>query len=460
VKHAIFFLKVFIISCFIQQLCAKEAQEQNAEMFVLVHGTIKPAEFSFSSVMKIMRDKVDNTLYSLAASYIRQDPTFYNVQAMQERGLVKIDITPQSRRSNAAHIVGSMYDLQLEQLDKKFETNLYYTLGWNGLLSDSKRYEEAEFFHEELNKELERLAQKEIYPSITVIAYSHGANVVLYLPAARDNNPSFQEKPFIIDKLVLLAAPIQKETDYFSADPLFKAIYNIYSTEDNIQILDLFSSQQFFSKRKFTQRRGFKVPKKIRQIRMRVTKDIKWRHKAKELNAPHEILTYPGIKLVHKDPGHTEMWNFQWGAYWYRDSFPLKPLPVMTIIPTILDAVDKHPDQKHLTFDYAPTENGLLLQNKKTRFKKAFAFMTSEKQKSLWQLALDYKPENSSIEAQQRQVALALKKAQENLLKTHQYKKPHNKALAHYMKQISLGTFDTVPGAMKMGKMRLARTSW
>ena len=442
-----------LFDCIAQDVPVK----RNALMTVFVHGTIKPAEFSFASIVKIMRDNVDNSLYSKAVGYMREDHTFYYGQAMQELGLKEINMSLEAPFSTA-RTIALMYNLQLDQLGNKPDINLYYTFGWNGLLSDTKRYEEAELFYEKLSQELARLAQNNIHPIVRVIAYSHGANVTLYLPAVRDNNPSYKSNPLFIDELVTIAAPVQKETDYLINDPLFKKVYHVYSTEDNVQVWDLFSSRQLFSKRKFTHRSDFEVPEKLHQVRIRVTKDIKWRHKAKELKAPHHILETPGIKLVHKDPGHTEMWNFQWGAYWYRDSFPLKPLPVMTIIPTILHTVDAHHRYKNLTFDYAPTENGILLRSKQARFKKVFAFLTPDTQKALWNVAQKYRPKDYTIESQQKQVAIALKKAQNYLAENQQYQKPHNKTLALYMKQISLGIFDSIPPVKGIGKMRLAST--
>ncbi len=425
-------------------------------MIIFIHGTVKPAEFSFSNLMKIIRDEVDNTLYSLGAKYIRQDPLFHKMHIMQDEGLHPIILPPTGKTCNAAQLVAQLYNIQFEHFEKEPIKNIYYTFGWNGLLSKTKRYQEAVFFYDELTKELKKLKQQGINPSITIIAYSHGANVVLYLPSVRDENPRFKQYPLSIDQLVLIATPIQKETDHFSADPMFKQIYNIYSTEDSIQVLDLLSSHRIFSDRIFTNRRDFKIPPKIQQIRFRVVKDIKRKRKARNLKAKHEVLTHPKVKLIHKDPGHTEMWAFHWGSYWYRDTFPLRPLPGATFIPTILYAADTHKAYKNLTFTLAPEQNSFSIKSKKDRFQKSFQFLPDAQKNELWETAREHRPEDCNLKIEKEHVGQALKKAQEELERLNKYRAPHNKALAHYMKEILIGNFNVPASLPEQEQLRLA----
>lgn len=437
-------------------LC-KQDTTQNARMTIFVHGTVKPAEFSFSSLIKIMRDSVDNSLYSRAAYHIRNNPISFQGQAMQGLGLQKIDLSPEAPH-NTARTIAFMYDLQHKELGTNFTQELYYTFGWNGLLSISKRFEEAQNFYKELKKELQRLQQKGINPEINIIAYSHGGNVTLYLPSVREQYEEYQNDTFMIDQLVTIGTPIQRETDHLVAKDMFKKVYHLYSTEDSVQVWDFFSSQKFFSKRCFSHRSDFTVPEKLRQIRLRVTKKIKWRHKAKDIKAPHEILNHHGVRLVHKDPGHTELWNFKWGAYWYRDTFPMKPLPVMSIIPTIITTVDQHPKYKNITFDYAPTEEGILLRHKPSMFKKALPFLNHETHTTLHHLAYTYEPSDFTLESQQDAIALALEKARNDLLRIRRYRKPRSKTLAKYMNKLDLGGFDFIPEIKQIRKTHLLCT--
>jgi len=435
-----------------------KTQPSNVTMTICVHGTFYPPKISINNIFAIMRDKIDNTLYSRAVDYMRQDPRFFQGQAIQELGLKKIDMSPYAKHSTA-RTVASLYNLQLERLGKGHEKNLYYTFGWHGLLSDSKRYEESEKLYTDLIAEISKLRSENINPKVRIIAYSHGGNVVLYLPKVRDDRNPSPEDELVIDELITLATPIQMLTDHFIADRLFKKAYHFFSEEDVIQIADFASSGQILPQRYFTNRRNFKVPEKLTQVRLRCTKKIRFRHTAPDGILPHELLEQSTIKLVHKDPHHTEMWSFGWAACWYRPTFPLKPLPIMSLIPTIIHTLEQAPkEHTFLTFDYAPGEDGVLLKHeKKNSYKKAFPFMTATLQKELWELADKYRPKNFSIKIQEGLVALALGKARKDLVAVKRYKKPHNKTLAIYMHRIDAGYFDTIPGVNKNRSTLMAR---
>ena len=418
--------------------------EQNALMTIFIHGTLHPPQMSLSNIFAIMKDKIDNTLYERAAFYLRKDPRYFQGQAMQELGLKHINISPFATPSTA-RTVAQLYDVQLTHLEKKHRQHLYYTFGWHGLLSDSRRYEESENLYKTIALEIKSLSSRGIYPFIQIIAYSHGGNVALYLPRARDNNQHLGYKPFTVDQLITIATPIQTLTDYLAADPLFKEIVHLYSTEDLVQIADFASSGGAFPQHHFTERKNFSIPKKLKQVRIRLTKKVKQSKDLSETN-PYLVLEHEKTKLVHKDPKHTEMWSFGWAAYWYRENFPLNPLPVMCLIPTILHSLEHAPlDHSHISFDYAPGKDGVLIKSiEKKGFKKAYPFLTAEVQNKLWDIANSYRPTNFSIKTQEALVANALEKARRDLIATKKYRTPHNKALAQYMKQIDSGYFNDV----------------
>lgn len=448
---------IIIISTLLTLHTVTYTQEKhNALMTIFVHGTMKPAEFSFANLIKIMRDNIDNTLYSLASKYMRSDPLFHQGQAMQGLGLKKIDMSPDTPHTTA-QTIAMMYDLQKKELGTSWDNHLYYTFGWSGLLSDSKRIEEAENLYKELHNELSNLALQSIYPKLRIIAFSHGGNVVLYLPMIRDKFGKKSLMHFSVDELITLGTPVQVLTDYLVTDNLFKKVYHLYSTEDNVQVWDFMTSQEFFSKRRFAHRKGFTIPKKVQQIRMRITKAVKWKHTIKKLIEPYQVLEQPRVKLIHKDPGHTEMWSFKWAAYWYREHFPMNPLPIMTLIPTILHTVDQGPPLDHLTFDYAPGEDSILLRHKNSKkYKKAYPYLTCSMQKSLWELADKHRPADYSIETQENRTALALQKARDDLLDIRKYRRPHSRTLANYLHRINSGYFDSLPEIKKRNKVYLA----
>ncbi len=435
-------------------------EQKNADMVIFVHGTMAPAEFSFSSLFKIMQDKLDNTLYSKAVGHMRNDAFLFQGQVMQELGLHKISLSPETPHTTA-RTVAFMYNTQFEALGIKTAKHLYYTFGWDGLLSASKRFEAAKIFYRELSRELEALAADGIFPRIHIYSFSHGGNVALYLPQIRDSFIFTPTVTFTIDSLILLGTPIQSETDHLVMDDIFTKIYHFYSLEDSVQTWDIFSSSHLFPRRMFISRTEFKVPDKVRQVRLRLTKDIKRKKHLKGIYTyPHEILENKTIGLIHKDPGHTELWSFKWGSPWYRDSFPLNPLPLMSLLPTILHAVDQVEHAKSLIFDFSPKENGILLVDKKSGLRKAMPFLTPIIQEELWEIAKKYRPLDFTFEAQRERVALALQKASNELLRIRKYRKPHSRALASYMKKLNLGEFDTVPEIKKIRKSHLLCAQW
>jgi hypothetical protein len=419
-----------------------EAPEQNAVMTIFVHGTLKPAEFSFSSLVKIMSDRTDNTLYSRAIHYMRHDPVLFQGQAIQELGLQPI-IMAEDTPHKTTRTIAQMYNLQNRTLKISDVPQLYYTFGWSGLLSQTKRYIAAEDLYYQLTKELNNLKKIHFNPFIRVIAFSHGGNVVLNLSAVQNSDP-FATSSLIVDELISISTPIQRETDHLVTDPMFKKVYHLYSKEDNIQMLDLFSSQQFFSKRQFSQRSSFYIPEKLHQVRIRTTKHIKWKEKIKEKEHPYQGLDKRRIRLVHKDPQHTEMWNFKWAAHCYREKAPLNPLPLMVFVPTILHILKTYqPDRRNVTLDIAPTEYGALIKQRRKMFKQAVPFLPEITYNNIMKLAKLQRPKDFTIEAQQEHVALALQKAQDDLMKIKKYRKPHSRKLTEYMKRLDLGKFDT-----------------
>lgn len=103
-----------------------------------------------------------------------------------------------------------------------------YLFGWSGTLSHEARVQAAQ----ELHKALVKLHEKYQQYELTLISHSHGGNVVLNL-AGLD-----YKKPYHIDRLILIACPVQEVTKNFVYDPLFKEIYAPYSKWDSFQILD------------------------------------------------------------------------------------------------------------------------------------------------------------------------------------------------------------------------------
>lgn len=385
------------------------------DVIVFVHGTLKPADFSFGSIIKIMGNNIANTLYSQANTYIRQDPYFHQNQAMQGLGLKPIAMNV--AQPSAAQCIARMFELQFNAYNQTNQ-RLYYTFGWNGLLNIEERAKEGESFYKQLKTELTKIEGPNKPIRLHVIGYSHGGNVALNLATARQNDPD-QKHSFSIETLVLLGMPVQKATDHLVTDPLFKKIYHIYSTEDAIQTLDIFSPNQFFSERTFKERTNFRPPENLVQIRIRVTRKVRGLHNiSAEDKTGHSFLAHHKIRRIHKDPQHTELWCFKWGAVWYRDLFPLCPLPAVIFIPSLIHAVENTvPEHQMITIDYVPMHQGAVLIPVIKDQTKTSAILTEQETQQLYALAQEYQPQDFSLEVQQDKIEKYLKKAQLDLKK-------------------------------------------
>lgn len=117
--------------------------------------------------------------------------------------------------------------LTLSALDpRQFPLDSFYLFGWSGRLSPKGRKEAAY----ELYKALKQ------YPHpVTLICHSHGCNVALNLAAiAQEQN----DTDFYIDRLILLAGPVQEVTKEYIKSPIFRSIISLYSEGDMVQIID------------------------------------------------------------------------------------------------------------------------------------------------------------------------------------------------------------------------------
>lgn len=141
---------------------------------------------------------------------------------------------------------------RLSQADsQEFNIDTFYIYGWSGLLSANERQKAAERLYTEL---------VDHKGPVTIIAHSHGCNVALLLANVAQK---LGNKELAIERLVLLAPPVQEATSCYISSSLFKSVISCYSTSDLMQVMDpqriassstraaLSSSKPFFSKRTF-----------------------------------------------------------------------------------------------------------------------------------------------------------------------------------------------------------------
>ena len=151
-------------------------------------------------------------------------------------------IIPNSYRAGLALSRATECGTSVQQMSRLFGTpfDSFYFFRWSGRLSLQERKKAAQ--------SLATLLKNHRGP-VTLICHSHGCNVALLL--AELNLPDQA-----IEKLILLAPPVQKATAQHSNSPLFKKVISLYSSADMIQVADPQGLQSkdadsFFSKRIF-----------------------------------------------------------------------------------------------------------------------------------------------------------------------------------------------------------------
>lgn len=367
--------------------------EQEVWITVFVHGimSVQP-HLSVETVLRLLNDRIEGSFYQHAVREIRTDPFFHRNQAMQDFGLLPID-----KASNYAGDASCALALLMDQvyhwkIEQHPDNNFYYTYGWSGLLSPSIRLQESRDFYHSLTREIKKLHAQGIKPKIRIIGYSHGGNIVLGLAQA---HREIQEKYLShIDEVIFLGVPIQVETDHYVTDPLFKKIYNFYSLTDRIQPIDCFSFKRFGSQKYFKPRANLKLPDNLIQIELKLLRNAnlkqrKAKHKDKRYNFDDpRIIAGRSHGLRNSSPGHCELWFFGWTHAHYRTHFPLTPLPIVAILPHILETIKEvehdFPRHHHLVADIRPHQETMIIRAKNDYKKKhIIPFLSNEQLEEL-----------------------------------------------------------------------------
>ncbi len=113
-----------------------------------------------------------------------------------------------------------------------FPLETFHIFAWSGRLSIKERKMAAKKLHLDLNVLIKEYQKHyDCYPTIRIIAHSHGGNVVLHMAKKESLTP------ISIKSLVLLACPVQEKTMYLVNMPMFEHIYSLYSSIDMIQVI-------------------------------------------------------------------------------------------------------------------------------------------------------------------------------------------------------------------------------
>lgn len=392
-------------------------------MTVFVHGimSVRP-HISLGNIIRLMLDQVQNTSYARTVGNIRKDPFFCKNQAMQGYGLQKIK-TECRAKGYAPGALSLIFEEMTQEAypDKKIK-NIFYTFGWSGIISPKTRKKAGLQLYHELEQEIKRVQSLGYSPKIRIIGYSHGGNVALNLGTTYSKNHN--NHSYHIDELVLVGTPIQGENDHLIESNLFKLIYNIYSQADRIQALDFFSFKRFFSQKIFKSRPGFKLPKKLTQIQIKVTEKVRssFGKKQADTNATSKytdtdiLISGKARFLRDVSPGHSELWFFGWTPQYYRQNFPLYPLPTITMIPHIIRHIEQFKDnispEKTIVADLRPHYAHMIIHKENDyREYSIVPFPSHQKIVALGNKAALYTPDDYTKKAYTTQVSNACQEA-------------------------------------------------
>lgn len=334
-----------------QNLIPASQTSQMVSAHIFVHGT-RFSGLAFVSALPFLQNTLkDSHLYVLAIRKSRSDRRLFDSQVMQESGLIQIPesvikqcrtrrLSPELSRRAAIH-VASGYDMLMVP---KNDINLYYTLGWDGLLQDIHRREAAGALYTTIVDLRKTLEQK--YPGkiirIILHGHSHGGNLILYL-AYHENE---KKQNLIIDCACLYGTPIQAETASYAQHDMFKTIISYYSHGDSIQVADKLSTESGTSERclsKFINIKNLST-KKIIDIGLRINGDER--------------------ALNHASYFFIDMYSLAG-----KLSAPLtviSPFPIVTFAPVMMQLIDqfwtKYPTCSNACLDFSiENENSLCL---------------------------------------------------------------------------------------------------
>lgn len=431
----ILILLPYMLYCGESKATQTSSVQEEVCLTIFVHGilNIKP-HLSFSNLIRFMRDQITDSVYARAVEIMRNDPFFYQFNAMQGLGLHKIEteLTQEGYVSGAfALAYGSFSALNTRNPDEK---NIYYTFGWSGLLSTQVRYQEATLFYEQLEKEIAEYKNKGIYPKIRVIGYSHGGYIALNLGAVF-NDLKLKNLTWSIDELILIGVPVISDTDFLVSSNLFKKVYHFYSPGDRVQVVDCLATNRFFSHRTFSSRYGFFLPNKLTQIQIRCKRIAQTKFAQKRCN--HHKNHFPPKLLRNADPGHTELWSFGWSSG-YRSYLPYYPFPAGVYLSYILNELkDFDTFDKHIIVDIRPFQNSMIISNLKSNKKTTVPFPSNEEHNRIAYLIKPHMPKNCSkyMYEEKAEQALVIAHKQKN---DEWYKKPHTSLARKFKTRLKL----------------------
>jgi hypothetical protein len=362
-----------LLVCFMQI----NAQEEEW-LTILVHGAVGfAANISLSTIIQAKKDCIVGTSYEKNVIQVREHPYLFTMQPMQKLGLQPVK--ENTNTLNASYAFATLYD-EMQRLCDHRQKNYFYTFGWSGLISESRRYDDARTFYCEVKKlitEFNRKRKNKKKIKVRILGYSHGATLTLNFAGLRKTE--FCEDTFVIDELYLIGIPVTTHPTKQLRSPIFKKVYNIYSKGDRVQRLDIFSPTNLLSHRVFKGRNLDKV------------KQIEFRYTAPLRKSPCNCLSSNMRGTINQSPGHIELWFFGWTPNNYRKNLDMYPLSGAVFIPYLVCAAEKI-NCPHVTVDIRPESEKSLVRAYWDDEYTEVPFFTREQYTALLNKAIQFHP--------------------------------------------------------------------
>jgi len=372
--------------------------KQDHWICVFIHGNFNTG-LGLLSLPRILQDNLKGSVYVKLIRKLRKDPFFYQEQPILKRGLIKIeptfDLLPSDNKF-AAYPIMAGYNEIVKTVKPGREILHFYTFGWSGILSLTKRRNDALRLYNALSEELKHYREMGINPKIRIIVHSHGGNVALNLGTIKESIlllknkrsksrlesleakgeitesmmntinylqklPPKKEAKFQlgqkcldyfpsnnklkINELIMFGTPIQPETSCFSQSSVFKKIFNFYSEQDVVQMMDVLSSKQHYSSQKLENLNDKKNRNnKIFQAKIMVDRNFEMLVTTTDVNLPwwKKLSLNKIFSSGSKDPTHKDLWFLAWNKEFCQPNFPLKPLPMVILTPLLVDTIEKN----------------------------------------------------------------------------------------------------------------------
>lgn len=359
------------------------ARDQTPEEWItiFVHGTVGNS-LRLCHFFTLFKESVTGTAYEQETLACRNGPTWHKNQAAQGLGLQKIDFDGPIQHS--AQLFAHMYnDMQKKAYPHQITTD-YYTFGWSGIVNHKERCKEAERLYNELKTLVTNLRKENKQKKIRIVTYSHGGNMVCNMIDVHNRDKDAFD--MTINELIMIAIPVQKETDCNVLNPLFENVYSMYSRADCVQKIDCFSFKRFFSGRIFKDTCRCEIGNVVQQIELKVTV-------AAQADTKFGCSTCcSSKKRIDRSPGHVEFWHFAdlcfcecdneyepcFESKLYRAYFPFEPLPAAVFTPLIVAAAQKNLPYQHAVVELQPDTGNMIIRKKYTSQKQTLDFLAPE----------------------------------------------------------------------------------